>query len=157
MLANNKKALVSFLNDNVDILADIIVWDKMRSQPAAAVNVLNSEFEFVFVFSEKGNRAIGTNDFHGTLKNIVHIGNQSKNDYSDVHKATFTVEFADHFIRNFSTNSVVDMFGGTGTTMIACEQLNRDCYMMELEPQYCDIIIDRWEQFTGQKAVLLNE
>lgn len=49
---------------------------------------------------------------------------------------------------------VLDVFGGSGSTMIACEQLNRSCYMMELEPHYCDVIIARWEKFTGQKAEL---
>ena len=48
-------------------------------------------------------------------------------------------------------------FGGTGTTMIVCEQLNRTCYMMELDPKYCDVIIKRWETLTGKKAVLLND
>ena len=51
----------------------------------------------------------------------------------------------------------MDCFGGTGTTMIACEQLGRSCYMMELEPLYVDVIIERWEQFTGQKAELIAE
>lgn len=51
---------------------------------------------------------------------------------------------------------VLDLFGGSGSTLIACEQLARKCYMMELDPRYCDVIIDRWEQFTGGKAVLLN-
>ena len=49
---------------------------------------------------------------------------------------------------------VIDLFGGSGSTLIACEQLNRTCYMMELDPIYCDVIIKRWENFTGQKAVL---
>lgn len=48
---------------------------------------------------------------------------------------------------------VLDLFGGSGSTLIACEQLNRKCYMMEIDPHYCDVIIDRWEQFTGQKAI----
>ena len=52
---------------------------------------------------------------------------------------------------------VLDLFGGSGSTLIACEQLNRKCYMCELDPHYCDVIIQRWENFTGQKAVLLNE
>ena len=52
--------------------------------------------------------------------------------------------------------TVVDLFGGSGSTLIACEQLNRTCYMMELDPKYIDVIIDRWEKFTGEKAVLLN-
>lgn len=51
---------------------------------------------------------------------------------------------------------VLDLFGGSGSTLIACEQLNRTCYMMELSPQYIDAIIKRFENFTGEKAVLLN-
>ena len=51
---------------------------------------------------------------------------------------------------------VLDIFGGSGTTMIACEQLNRICYMMELDPHYADVIIERWEKFTGQKAELIK-
>ena len=52
---------------------------------------------------------------------------------------------------------VLDIFGGSGTTMIACEQLNRICYMMELDPHYADVIIERWEKFTGEKAVKIKE
>jgi len=48
---------------------------------------------------------------------------------------------------------VIDCFGGTGTTLIACEKTNRDCRMMELDPKYCDVIVKRWQDFTGQKAV----
>lgn len=51
---------------------------------------------------------------------------------------------------------VLDLFGGSGSTLIACEQLDRTCYMMELDPKYCDVIIKRWETLTGEKAVLLN-
>ena len=52
-----------------------------------------------------------------------------------------------------SGNVVLDLFGGSGTTLIACEQTNRTCYMMELDPKYCDVIIARWEQLTGETAV----
>lgn len=52
--------------------------------------------------------------------------------------------------------SVLDVFGGSGSTLIACEQLDRTCYMMELDPKYCDVIIKRWETLTGEKAVLIN-
>lgn len=52
---------------------------------------------------------------------------------------------------------IVDLFGGSGSTLIACEQLDRTCYMMELDPKYCDVIIKRWEKFTGEKAVLLHD
>ncbi len=50
--------------------------------------------------------------------------------------------------------TVLDVFGGSGTTLIACEKSNRQCYMMELSPNYCDIIVSRWEKLTGEKAVL---
>ena len=53
--------------------------------------------------------------------------------------------------------NILDLFGGSGSTLIACEQLNRKCYMMELDPHYIDVIIQRWENFTGEKAVLLNK
>ena len=51
---------------------------------------------------------------------------------------------------------VLDVFGGSGSTLIACEQLNRKAYLMELEPKWCDVIIKRWENFTGKKAVKMN-
>jgi DNA modification methylase len=51
--------------------------------------------------------------------------------------------------------SVLDLFSGSGPTLIACEWLNRTCYTMEIDPHYCDVIIDRWETYTGQKAVKL--
>jgi DNA modification methylase len=54
-------------------------------------------------------------------------------------------------------NVVLDLFGGSGTTLIASEQTGRKCYMMELDPHYCDVIIQRWENLTGEKAVLLND
>lgn len=53
--------------------------------------------------------------------------------------------------------NVLDVFGGSGSTLIACEQLGRNCYMMELDPHYCDVIIARWEKFTGETAELMEE
>ena len=53
-------------------------------------------------------------------------------------------------------NLVLDLFGGSGSTLIACEQLNRKCYTMELDEHYCDVIITRWENLTGKKAVLCS-
>ncbi len=51
---------------------------------------------------------------------------------------------------------ILDVFGGSGTTLIAAEQINRICYMMEIDPVYCDVIVKRWENLTGQKAVKLD-
>ena len=61
------------------------------------------------------------------------------------------------YIQLYSKETVLDLFGGSGSTLIACEQLNRKCYMVELDPHYADVIIQRWENLTGEKAVLLNE
>ena len=54
-------------------------------------------------------------------------------------------------------DTFVDLFGGSGSTLITCEQLNRRANLMELDPKYCDAIVTRWMQYTGRKAVLLNE
>ena len=51
---------------------------------------------------------------------------------------------------------VYDPTAGSGSTLIACEQLERNCFIMELDPEYCQVIIDRWEKFTGQKAELID-
>lgn len=74
------------------------------------------------------------------------------------HPATFPVQLPAEYIKSMTDagGSVIEPFGGSGTTLIACEQTNRNCYMMELDPHYVDVIIARWERFTGQKAVKLN-
>lgn len=159
MLANNKRILCEWLDKYKDCLCDIAIWYKNATAPAMAERVMNSQFEFIFIFSNDNNsRAIGTKDFRGTVSNVYAGSAQRNNEYSDVHSATFPIEFASHFIESFTNkgDSVLDVFGGTGTTMIVCEQIGRRCYMSEIDEKYCDIIIDRWEKFTGQKAVLLN-
>lgn len=60
------------------------------------------------------------------------------------------------FDKNNKLNNILDLFGGSGSTLIACEQLDRKCYMMELDPKYVDVIINRWETFTGEKAIKIN-
>ena len=66
------------------------------------------------------------------------------------------VELCTKYIQLYGKENILDLFGGSGSTLIACEQLNRNCYMMEFDPKYVDVIIDRWEKFTGQKAVKVN-
>ena len=56
-------------------------------------------------------------------------------------------------IRNHKANNILDLFGGSGSTLIACEQLNRKCYMMEIDPLYISVILDRWAAFTGREPV----
>ena len=107
-----------------------------------ANNVLNSQFEYVHCFSNKANRAIGAKDFRGTISNVIDISKQTKNKIKE-HNATFPMDFAEFFVNNFSLKSVLDLFLGSGTTMVAAHQLNRKCYGMELDPKYCQVIVDR--------------
>ena len=67
------------------------------------------------------------------------------------------IELCAKYIKLYSKTNVLDLFGGSGSTLIACEQLNRKCYMMELDPHYIDVIIQRWENFTGEKAVKISD
>ena len=103
------------------------VWDAPKSSS------FNNRDENGLRFNEKGNYCVA----HPTTKPLLvpsrAIKNSSKED-----------------------NIILDLFGGSGSTLIACEQLNRKCYMMELDPHYVDVIIERWENFTGQKAKLLK-
>jgi len=76
---------------------------------------------------------------------------------SEEHPTMKPIKLMARLIKNSSkpAETVVDIFGGSGSTLIACEQLERTCYMMELDPKYVDVIIKRWENLTGQTAVLL--
>lgn len=77
------------------------------------------------------------NDLHPTMKPIALFAYQIQNSTKE-------------------GDCVLDSFGGSGTTLIACEQLNRKAFLMELDPHYCDVIIARWEKFTGRKAEKIN-
>jgi DNA modification methylase len=76
---------------------------------------------------------------------------------SELHPTMKPIELVQKSIVNSSKpqDIVLDSFGGSGSTLIACEQTNRKCRMVELDPQYCDVIITRWEKFTGKTAELL--
>ena len=78
---------------------------------------------------------------------------------NDLHPTMKPVKLMAHLILNSSQNGdiVLDTFGGSGSTLMACEQLDRRCYTMEIDPGYVDVIIARWEKYTGEKAVLVNE
>ena len=85
----------------------------------------------------------------------VSVWDVKKQMVSDLHPTMKPVELAEMACLN-STNigdNVIDLFGGSGSTLIACEKLKRKCYMMELSPVYCDVIIKRYENYSGQKAV----
>lgn len=86
---------------------------------------------------------------------VVRENKQVKN---DLHPTMKPIKLLSKFLRNSSKadDNILDLFGGSGSTLIACEQMNRNCYMMEFDPKYIDVIIERWENFTGEKAVLLS-
>lgn len=76
-----------------------------------------------------------------------------------VHPTQKPVKMISDVLSDFTKQDekIIDLFGGSGSTLIACEQLKRKCYMMELDPHYCDVIIDRWERLTGKTAVKVEQ
>ena len=156
MLANNKRDVINWIKEYSQNFCDVVIWDKGNAAPAMAKNVLNAQFEFIFILSQKENatRAINLKEFRGTLSNVYSAPPQRNNEFAETHGATFPIHFPSWFISNFcpDNGTVIDCFCGTGTTIIAAEQLGRKSFGMEIEPHYCDVIISRWEQFTGKKA-----
>ena len=90
--------------------------------------------------------------------NIWQISREINREEQGNHPTPKPIELIAKALNNSSKQEdiVLDVFGGSGSTLIACEQLNRNCYMMELDPKYVDVIIQRWEKFTGKKAIKLN-
>ena len=84
--------------------------------------------------------------------------NENKPTRNGEHPTMKPVGLLSRQIRNSSRigEKVLDLFGGSGSTLVACEQLDRVCYMMELDPKYCDVIVKRWETLTGEKAKKTN-
>lgn len=83
---------------------------------------------------------------------------EGKAGHKKVHPTQKPVKLAEYFFNEWGEqeDKVVDLFGGSGSTLIACEKTNRTCFMMELDPHYCDVVVARWEKYTGKKAELLN-
>lgn len=86
------------------------------------------------------------------------FGLDNEFDHKRVHPTQKPVKLVDWFLSRYSKKGdlVVDIFGGSGSTLIACEQTGRKCYMSELDPHYVDVIVARWENLTGKKAVLIE-
>ena len=91
-------------------------------------------------------------------KTSTTIINEDKPSINDLHPTMKPIKLIARQVKNSSRKDeiVLDLFGGSGSTIITCEQLDRKCYTMEFDPKYVDVIIERWENFTGQKAVKLN-
>jgi len=156
LVQDNKRTIFKMVDVFGDVFKDVIYWKKKAVAPHIQKGVINNLVEFILCFGDGKRKFVNPQFSQGTYWNVIEGANASGNEYSDIHKATFPVYLPENIITNFSAMNaiVIDCFGGTGTTLIACEKTARDCRMMELDPKYCDVIIKRWEDFTGQKAML---
>ena len=132
-------------------LVETIVWEKAMAVSLQGDN-LTRIFEFVFVLC-KGKFKINKNRTD-CLKNLWKISNIGANHES--HKACFPIKLVEEGIKNFAPHGavIVEPFGGSGTTLIAAEKLGCSAFLMELDPKYCDVIVRRWQEFTGKQATL---
>lgn len=153
-LSGNRTELIDWLHTHRDTFADVMIWNKENAPPAMAEKVMNSAFEYIYVFSNKPTRAIGTRFFRGNVSNVYTAPPQRSNEFSEVHAATFPLHLPSYIVNTFSNPDeiILDLFGGSGSTLIACEQTNRTCFMCELDCKYIDVIIKRWMKFTGEQA-----
>lgn len=132
-------------------LVETIVWEKAMAVSLQGDN-LTRIFEFVFVLC-KGKFKINKNRTD-CLKNLWKISNIGANQES--HKACFPIALVEEGIKNFAPHgaTIIEPFGGSGTTLIAAEKLGCVGHLMELDPKYVDVIVRRWQDFTGKQATL---
>ena len=131
----------------------MLIWKK--SSPTFSMGRLNYEYQhepILFTWTKK-HIWYGNGKFHTSVWDV------DKPRKCDLHPTMKPIALVENAILNSTTEGdlVLDGFGGSGTTLIACEQLGRTCYMMEIDPKYVQVIINRWEAMTGEKAVLLND
>jgi DNA modification methylase len=125
-----------------------IVWDKQH--PVLTRKDFMGAFEICFYGWKEG----AGHKFHGP-NNATDLWHLKKvNPQSMVHLTEKPVELAVRAIQysSLTGDNVLDLFGGSGSTLIGCEQTGRKAFLMELDPLYCDVIVERWEKFTGRKA-----
>ncbi len=114
--------------------------------------------QHILLSHEKNGDAIKHQIKHDGFSSIIKLEyrHRLKDDKTD-HKHQKPIEFISKFIEHYTEENktnILDIFLGSGSTLIACEKTNRKCYGMELDPHYCDVIIKRWEDYTGKKAEL---
>lgn len=134
-----------------------IVWDKRANgnddieQDLSSDKMYGSCFELCWS-KNKHKRDIARIKWAGVF------GTEKEFDHKRHHPTQKPTALVQWFLDRYSKDnqSIVDLFGGSGSTLIACEQLNRKCYTMELDEHYCDVIITRWENLTGKKAVKID-
>jgi DNA modification methylase len=145
-LAGNKVALIDYLHEYKNNFIDVAIWDKGHGAPQMAKGVLTNVWEYMFFISstENPSRAIPKSNFQGTVPNIYRGKPNRNNEFSNVHAATFPIDLPEWALQFTKQGDIIlDQFIGTGTTMVASHQLKRKCYGMELDPKYCQVIIDR--------------
>jgi DNA modification methylase len=155
LVQNNKRTIFEIVSEFGDAFKDVIYWKKKTVAPHIQKGVINNLVEFILCFGDGKRKFINPQFKQGSYWNVIEGANASGNEYSDIHKATFPVYLPENIIENFTARNaiVIDCFGGTGTTMIAAEKNGRHARLMELDPKYCDVIIKRWQDFTGKEAV----
>lgn len=129
--------------------SNLIIWDKM-------VHGLGSDYKYTHEFihvCKKGKPELDTHQGDKEYSDVWHI--QRKMGKDDEHATKKPVELVERSLRHASKNGhiVLDLFGGSGSTMMAAEKLKRHCYMMELDPKYIDVILNRWSKLTGKDPV----
>ena len=124
-----------------------IVWDKQNSGSFADAELAWTSFDKVVKL------------YRFMWNGLIREGNRKVEGFSRIHPTQKPVGMLGYILQDFSKDggNVLDTFGGSGSTLIACEQLKRKCFMAELDPHYCDVIIERWENLTGEKATLLSQ
>jgi site-specific DNA-methyltransferase (adenine-specific) len=134
-----------------------IVWDKRSNDGTNEEYISQSDKMFGSCFElcwskNKHRREIARVKWAGIF------GTEKEFDKKRCHPTQKPSALVQWFLDRYSKDNelIVDLFGGSGSTLIACEQLNRKCFMMELDEHYCDVIITRWENLTGKKAVLCS-
>jgi DNA modification methylase len=132
-------------------LVETIVWEKAMAVSLQGDN-LTRIYEFVFVLCN-GKFKINKNRTE-CLRNLWKISNIGANHES--HKACFPLALVEKGIESFCPHGgkIIEPFGGTGTTAIAAEKMGCQSFLMELDPRYCDVIVKRWQEFTGKEATM---
>ena len=155
LVQNNKNTIFQIITEFGDKFKDIIYWKKNTVAPHIQKGIVNNLVEFIICFGDGKRKFLNPQFSQGSYWNVIEGSNASSNDYSDIHKATFPVYLPENIIDNFSNKNsiVIDCFLGSGTTLIAAEKKNRKCYGMELDEKYCDVIVKRWQEYTGKKAI----
>lgn len=160
LLANNKRDVLKWLAELSNNFKDIFFWKKLQVQPAMASNVANSQVEIICLFGKDNNsRSWGNKVWRGNFSNSIETNSASReNKNSETHNATFPVELPLKFISHaYTENSIVlDLFLGTGSTLIAAQKTSRICYGMELDPNYTDVIVQRYVDYVEEPVVKLN-